>query len=443
MINHPDAVALFFALSSLPLPVVVLPADVRAWPSVPPVPTETPVFLPPQLHGLAGAGQALGLQTFAMSDARLPATTTRAVPFMATPGIVVFTSGSTGPPKPVYFLTRNLFLQLVAIAETCRLSRGAAIAGGLPLATPFGLVRNLLMAAFLGSTLGLLERFDHRSALKLFAAAPYAHWVGTPLMADMLTRAAVSVLPRPSVPPSCHIGTGKLPERVFRAFLERFGVPLRPAYGLAEGGAVTVDMGRDDEIRPASVGRPVAGVEVRIGDDPLDPTPPGRPGRVWVRSPWYMEGYGFPPTLAPRESRGGWRPTQDIGILDEAGYLILTGRVDDCFKTSSGHLVNPGEITNALMSHPGVTDVVIMPVDGGVASVVIGALVEGDRALAPDALRAAAGRMLPQWLRPHVMAVTERLPRLPGGKADRAACRAILRFASGETTATRSAGTDR
>src|SRR6185436_17145892 len=124
----------------------------------------------------------------------------------------------------------------------------------------------LMLPAVLGSTLGLLERFDPRSLLSLFASEPYAYWAGTPLMADLLTRAA-GVGPRPPVPPICHISAGKLSARVFDAFAERFGVKLRPNYGQTENGFITVDTAPEESIRPDCVGRPAPGIEVRIGDD--------------------------------------------------------------------------------------------------------------------------------------------------------------------------------
>src|SRR6266446_1646811 len=66
--NHPDAVALFFALSSLPLPVAVLPPDPRAWRSIPSMPAGTPLFLAPSLSELAPAGEPLGLRTVVLPD---------------------------------------------------------------------------------------------------------------------------------------------------------------------------------------------------------------------------------------------------------------------------------------------------------------------------------------------------------------------------------------
>ena len=427
--NHPDAVALFFALLSLPLPVIVLPPDPRAWRSSPPIPPGTPVFLPPSLDAMAASAEPLGLRAFVLPEPRPASGTTRPLPVLTSPGIVNFTSGSTGLPKPVYILMRSFVLQTAAIIEACQLSADAAVAGSLPLATHYGLGQALLLPAMLGSPLGLLDRFDHRSLLRLFGSGSYTYWAGTPLMADMLARAPLST-PRPTVPRICHISAGRLSARVFRAFLERFGVPLRPNYGQTENGFITVDTAPDEEIRPGCVGCPAPGIEVRIGDDPLDPYPPGQLGRVWFTSPWYMEGYGFPPHLAPRDGRQGWWPTQDIGRLDDSGYLALAGRADDCFKTSGGYLVNPGEIANALMSHPGVADVVVLPVAGS-AGPLIGALVECGGAVEPGELRAAAARMLPPWLQPQIMAVTERLPRLPGGKPDRTACGGMLRETGG------------
>jgi acyl-coenzyme A synthetase/AMP-(fatty) acid ligase len=429
MTNHPDAIALFFALSSLSFPVIVYHADSRAWRSSPPVPTGTPLFIPPSLRDMAPAADSLGLRSVVLPEPRVPSTGRGSVPFMTCPGFVNFTSGSTGLPKPVYITTRSFLVQTAAIIEACSFSEDTAVAGSLLLSTHYGLGQALILPTVLRSSLGLLERFDPRSLLTLFGDGAYGYWAGTPLMADMLTRAPLP-RPRPIVPPICHISAGKLSTRVFHAFAERFGVKLRPNYGQTENGFITVDTSPEEAIRPECVGRAAPGIAVQIGDDPLEPDPPGRLGRVWFKSPWYMEGYGFPPHLAPREGREGWWPTADVGVLDASGYLTLAGRADDCFKTSSGHLVNPGEIVQVLMSQAGVTEVVVVPVRRP-AGPVVGVLAEADAGLDANQLRATAAKMLPAWLQPQVVAVIARLPRLANGKADREACHALLRETRG------------
>jgi acyl-coenzyme A synthetase/AMP-(fatty) acid ligase len=420
--NHPEAIALLFALSTLPLPVVVYPPDPRAWRSAPPVPPGTPLFLPPSLRDLA-MGDPAGLRPHILDVPRPPAGPEEPTRFLACPGFVNFTSGSTGLPKPVYITTRSFMVQTAAIVEACSLSADSDVAGSLQLSTHYGLGQALFLPSVLGSTLGLLDRFEPQALLALFAARRYTYWAGTPLMAELLTRAPLPELPV-RVPSICHISTGRVTARLSEAFGRRFGVMLRPNYGQTENGFITVDTAPDDQIRPECVGRAAPGIEVRVGDDPLEPNPPGRLGRVWFTSPWYMEGYGFPPDLAPRAGRAGWWPTADVGTLDEAGYLSIAGRADDCFKTAAGYLVNPGEIVQALLGHAGVRDLVVLPVQTAHGAVV-GVAVEGEAIDAAE-LRVVADRTLPPWLHPKVVVVTARLPRLPGGKADRRACLALL-----------------
>jgi acyl-CoA synthetase (AMP-forming)/AMP-acid ligase II len=429
MSNHPQTVALFFALSSLALPVVIFPADARAWRSSPPLPDGTPVFVAPPLRALAPAAKAAGFLTFILPDPRPAAVPRGSVSFLACPGFVNFTSGSTGLPKPVYITTRSFLLQTAAIIEASGLRPGDPVMASLPLSTHYGLGQALILPAVLGSPLGLVERFDHRSVFRLLRAAPYTYWAATPLMADLLARAPL-MGPCPLAPAICHVSAGRLSPRTFQAFAERFGVTLKPNYGQTESGFITVDTAAPEAIRADRVGRPAPGIEVGIGDDPLHPLPPGELGRVWFKSPWYMEGYGFPPRLAPREGRDGWWPTADMGFLDERGYLALAGRADDCFKTGLGHLVNPGMIADAFTSHSGVSDIVVIPV-GDPDRALIGVVVEAEGALDPFDLRTAAARELPPWLQPHILTVTARLPRLAGGKADRNACLALLREARG------------
>jgi acyl-coenzyme A synthetase/AMP-(fatty) acid ligase len=129
-----------------------------------------------------------------------------------------------------------------------------------------------------------------------------------------------------------------------------------------------------------------------------------------------MEGYGYPPAVAPRPDRRGWTATEDIGRIDPDGALRLLGRGDDCFKTDAGWLVSPGDITDALLSHPAVRDALVVPLAGRHGRL-IGALVASPASAA--ALRGHVAERLPPWAQPHVLVTEPALPRLPGGKVDR------------------------
>ncbi len=428
--NHPEAVALFFALSSLPGAIILLSSDPRTWHSSPSFPPGLPLFLAPAFRDLAPAAEVAGLSPHPLPDAPPPSAEGDGhPPFLVCSGLVTFTSGSTSLPKPVCVSTRSFLAQAAAIVDAYRLPDGCGVIGSLPLASHYGVAHALILPSVLGARLALLEHFEHRAMLALFASGEYRYWAGTPFMADLLARAKATP-PAPAAPEICHMSSAPLSEPVFHAFRQRFGVPLRPSYGKTESGFITADTAPASAVRSDAVGRPVPGVRLRIGDTPRHAFPPARIGRVWFQSAWYMDGYGFPPDLAARESQDGWWPTEDMGTLDEAGYLILIGRADDCFKTAAGYLVNPAEVVRALMRHPTVTDVVVVPVPTR-RGPVIGALVQAARTLRAGELRASATRALPLWLQPEVLVVTEELPRLPGGKVDRRASMAILADASG------------
>ena len=433
MANHPESVALFFALTSFPAPVILLGDDPRAWRSTPPLPRDTPVALSEASHHLAGSVAAIGCRPFTVSVARpAPRRPPPAPAFLASPGLVAFTGGSTGLPKPVYRSMASAVRHAAVVAEILALRPGAGIVGALPLSAFHGLGDTLLLATLLGGVLGLLPRFDHRSALRLFATDRYRYLAATPMMIDVLARCPLTG-PAPRAPALVKVGGGRLPASGFHAFLDRFGTPPRPAYGASETGILTADVGPADRVRPTAVGYAVPDVRIAIGDRPEAPVPAGVPGRVWVSTPRYMEGYGFPPALEPREGRSGWWPMRDRGVIDDAGYLTLLGRLDDAFKTPGGQLVDPTEVVDVIQRLPGVGEVVVLPLPDRTAWTV-GAVVAGEPGLGPVQVRWHAARLLPRWAQPQVVVVVERLPRLESGKVDREGCRTLL-----ENTATAAA----
>ena len=294
MANHPEAVALFFALSACHAPLVLLPPEPRGWRTVACAAARDPTRADPR----AGAAMPrrrwrLGsMRRSCPSPARSAPDAADGLPFLTCPGLVFFTSGSTGLPRPVYRRTSSLIEACTALMGAVGLPPRGGVIAPLPLDRSYGMNNCLMAATVLGRPLGLLERFEHNALLALFASGEYAYWAGSPVMADVLSRRPLSG-PHPA--PPIAMFAGRLTPPVCRAFEARFGVPLRQMYGTTETLTVTADLAPASDVRSETAGHPLPGVRVRIGEDPHSPHPAGTSGRIWVQSPWVMEGYGFPP----------------------------------------------------------------------------------------------------------------------------------------------------
>jgi acyl-CoA synthetase (AMP-forming)/AMP-acid ligase II len=165
-------------------------------------------------------------------------------------------------------------------------------------------------------------------------------------------------------------GGGKMPLTVIeRALTELPNVGFVNAYGLTETSSTISVLGPEDHRaafesndetvrrRLGSVGRPHAGVEVQVRDALGEAVAPMEPGEIWVRGPQVSGQY-----LA-RDSRvhDGWFPTNDGGMIDDDGYLFVTGRLDDVI-VRGGENLSPGEIEEVLLSHRYVEDVAVVGV---------------------------------------------------------------------------------
>ncbi len=417
----PEGVALIAGLSSLPVPLILLAPETESWPKLAPLPAGTPLLLPPSLRDLASEAATLGCPVSVL-PAQGPRTDDPPVTPLRSPGLVLFTSGSTGRPKPVFRSMEAIAGAAGARLDALGVAPGAGIAFNGSLAHARG-ATCLIASMVLGGPLGLVHPVNHRAALATLGMPEFTCWWATAHYASLLGRC---VLTGPAVVPRVCLLSTPIAREVFNAFLNRFGVPIRQTYSSTETGCLTVDCAPDDEVRPDTVGTPIANVALRVGDDPDTPQVPGQVGRIWVRTPWRMAGYGFPDRPGEHPQLDDWWPTPDVGSLDADGRLRLAGRLDDCIRTREGRLVNMAAVAQLLREIHGVTEAVVVALESEVG-LSFGAMVECGGDVSPDGLRARVTDELPPWARPRRLTVVSAMPRLANGKPDRMACARALR----------------
>jgi long-chain acyl-CoA synthetase len=280
--------------------------------------------------------------------------------------LVLYTSGTTGRPKPVLLRGSRLTVALDAVVGSIR---SRAQADGLPrppmpnlVAFPLYLwsgVYSLCFALLRGSAIVVLPRFDADELARLVRAHGIRSVVLAPAMIAGLIESGV-----PDLAPLRFVrnGTASLPAIVAERFEKRFGIPVLNGYGQTElGGEVvgwTAADARDYGTRKrGAVGRPHAGITVRIVDDIGNEVASGEDGEVQVRSPFAMAGY-LEPGDERRVTEDGFIRTGDVGHVDDDGFLWLTARLSDVINRS-GLKVFPDQVEDVLRTDPAVADVAV------------------------------------------------------------------------------------
>jgi acyl-CoA synthetase (AMP-forming)/AMP-acid ligase II len=160
-------------------------------------------------------------------------------------------------------------------------------------------------------------------------------------------------------------GASPIPLELMREAMRVIGCGFVQMYGMTETSGTIVALDPEDHVpegspRMRSVGKPLAGVELKIIDEAGNPVAAGAVGEIATRSSKNMRGYwNNADATAATIDADGWLRTGDAGYLDEDGYLYIHDRVKDMI-ISGGENVYPAEVENALYSHPKVADVAVI-----------------------------------------------------------------------------------
>ncbi|WP_059020774.1 class I adenylate-forming enzyme family protein [Mycobacterium sp. M26] len=286
-------------------------------------------------------------------------------------GDILYTSGTTGSPKGVVVSHDAVLRTAYASALTRAYQDGRRVLYSLPCYHMFGYVEGLMSVMFVGGAVVLQPAFSAEGYFRGIKQHHATDMLCVPTMAVAMVQSDARKDYDLSSLRAILCGSAPAPRWLWPTVVRDFGVTeIVTGYGMTEcGGAMTLTLPEDPlEVLSETVGRPkIAGAAGVPGTDALvtyravDPATgavlsPGVEGELISNGPTTMIEYWNRPQDTARTLRDGWLHSGDLGCVRSDGYLQVTGRSKELYK-SGGELVMPKEIEDLLAAHPDISQV--------------------------------------------------------------------------------------
>jgi len=335
--------------------------------------------------------------------------------------LVLHTSGTTSRPKIVPLAHRNIAASAGNIRKTLALTakdRGLVI---MPLFHIHGLIAALSAPLSAGGEVCCSPGFN---ALKFFAwldEMKPTWYTGVPTMhqAILLRAPGNAEIVKNHRLRFIRSSSSPLPPTVIAELERVFGVPVVEAYGMTEA---THQMASNPLGGPRKAGTvgPSGGPEIRVVDETGTTVPSGKTGEIVIRGPNVMTAYENNPKANAEAFYDGWFRTGDQGVMDEDGYVSITGRLKEIINRG-GEKISPREVDEIIMEHPAVHQCVTfaMPHDMLGEDVAAAIVLRQGTAATDKELREFASARLAPYKVPRKILIVEQIPVGATGKLQR------------------------
>ena len=339
--------------------------------------------------------------------------------------VLIYTSGTTGKPKGAELTHFQLYMNCSVAGSLFGARTDDVTLAVLPFFHVFGLSSVINVTTRYGGALSIVPRFDPKAVLDALETDRCTVIAGVPTMLHALAEQDITGrdLSRLRVAVS---GGASLPEDVMKTFEAKFDIVVLEGYGLSETASTSSFNRSAQERRLLSIGKPIWGVQMRIGAEDDSPLPPGPEhiGEILIRGHNVMKGYLGKPDVTAETMRNGWFHTGDLGYVDADGFYFVVDRSKD-LVIRGGYNVYPREIEEVLFAHPAILEAaVIGKPDERLGEEVVAVVVlrEGE-ALTADEIIAYCKERLAAYKYPREIRFVDALPKGPTGKVLKAELR--------------------
>ncbi|MFF3225509.1 AMP-binding protein [Nocardia suismassiliense] len=348
---------------------------------------------------------------------------------------IQYTSGTTGFPKGATLSHHNILNNGFFVGELCGYTEQDRICVPVPFYHCFGMVMGNLAGTSHGAAVVIpAPAFDPVATLAAVESERCTSLYGVPTMFIALLTELDSATPDLSSLRTGIMAGSPCPVEVMKRVIDRMGMhEVCICYGMTETSPVSTQTRRDDGIdrRTATVGRVGPHLEVKIVDPATGLTVPrGEPGELCTRGYSVMLGYWNDQAKTTEAiDTARWMHTGDIGVMDDDGYLAITGRIKD-MVIRGGENVYPREIEEFLYTHPDILDAQVIGVPDPKYGEELMAWVrmrDGAAPLDAEAVREFCAGKLAHFKIPRYVHVVEEFPMTVTGKIRKAEMRELSR----------------